>query len=447
VTIAIDDAIRSVPDRTTARGQRLPGGREGPEYEHRMGPTMQPWSIGGAATLVLALASCGASTALTPRTPTPPISGSPSATATPAPSPSPTGSLAACTAAAQPASASATAGPVVAVLTQSASAELELVDAAGDVLNETTAGQVSTADVSSPLGVGPEGAYLFNSTSGDVSLLGLSGAPAVIGRVTLTSQLDDVSFAVSPSGRCWILSDTSYDSGGDGTSRLYVSVDAAPPTLLTTLTRSASVNGSFGGGYRILRWDADGVLLGTDPTGVGGGGPFLDDEYTRATVLRLDPLTTRLSPSLCASGRFGDVAPDGTVACVTGEGSDAVIVVSPAQGSPVSIDTGIQLAGHLAFVAGSTVLSYCTSDGNPAPDGASWTEELWTVQLGNATPSPHLVMSGDNSWCESGVVAGADALAVPVGTGSGETPSIEILDLVTGQTTTIHTTGGLLGVL
>jgi hypothetical protein len=281
-----------------------------------------------------------------------------------------------------------------------------------------------------------------------VSLLGLTGAPEIIGQVTLTNQFDDVSFAVSPSGECWILSDTSYDSNGDGSSRLYVAVDGASPTLLTTLTRPATLNGGFGGGYRVLRWDPSGVLLGTDPTGVGGAGPFLNDEYTLATVVRLDPLTVTLSPPLCASGRFGDVAPDGTVACLTGEGSDAEILVTLPQGSPSSIATGIKLAGHVQFVGGSSLLTYCTSDENPAADGAGWTEELWTVDLGTSTASLTLLQSGDNSWCEDGVVAGADSLALPVGMGPGATPSVEIFDLTTGQATaTIASADTVYGVL
>ena len=416
---------------------------------------MQRWLIGGFATLVLVLASCGPGTHA-PSDTTAPMTSRPSAAATPATSPTPTpaaaGTLAACATAARPTPTSAPAGPIVAVLNQNVNPqELELVDASGDVLNQTPDSQVSPAAFGpNPLGVGPEGAYLYNSTSGEVSLLGLIGAPEVIGQVTLTNQFDDVSFAVSPSGECWILSDTSHDSNGDGTSRLYVDVDGASPALLTTLTRSAMVNGGFGGGYRVLRWDPAGVLLGTDPTGVGGAGPFLNDEYTLATVVRLDPLTVTRSPPLCASGRFGDVAPDGMVACLTGEGSDAEIVVTPPQGSPSSIDTSIQFAGHLQFVGGSSLLTYCTSDESPASDGsgAGWTEERWTVDLGTSATSPQQLMSGDGSWCEGGVVAGANSLAVPVGTGGGETPSIEILNLTSGQATaTIASADAVYGVL
>jgi hypothetical protein len=416
---------------------------------------MQHWAIGYVATLVVVLASCGAGTHA-PSATTAPTTGSPSAAATlatsPTPTPAPANTLAACATAAQPTPTSAAAGPTVAVLNQNVNPQvLELVDASGEMLNQTSVGQVSSsgADIgSNPLGVGPAGAYLYNSTSGEVSLLGLTGEPEVIGQVTLASQFDDVGFAVSPSGRCWILSDTSYDSSGDGTSRLYVAVDGASPALLTTLTRPAMVNGGFGGGYRVLSWDPSGVLLGTDPTGVGGAGPFLNDDYTLATVVRLDPLTVTLSSPLCTTGRFGDVAPDGAVACVTGEGSDAEIAVTPFQGSPSSIDTGIKLAGHVQFVDGSSLLTYCTSDENPAADGAGWTEELWTVDVGTPATSPSLVMSGDNSWCEDGVVAGADSLALPTGTGPGGTPSIEILDLTTGRATaTIASASAVCGVL
>jgi hypothetical protein len=416
---------------------------------------MQRWSIGGFATLVLVLASCGTGSHA-PSATTTPTTSSPStavtATASPTSTPAAAGTLAACATAAHPTPTSAPAGPILAVLGQNVNPQvLELVDASGEVVNQTSVGQVSSSGSaigSKPLGVGPAGAYLYNSTSGEVSLLGLTGEPENIGQVTLTDQFDDASFAVSPSGQCWILSDTSYDSAGDGSSRLYVAVDGASPTLLTTLTRPVTLNGGFGGGYRVLRWDPSGVLLGTDPTGVGGAGPFLNDGYTLATMVRLDPLTVTLSSSLCASGRFGDVAPDGTVACVTDEGSDAEIAVTPPQGSPSSIATGIKLAGHVQFVGGSSLLTYCTSDENPAADGAGWTEELWTVDLGTSATLPRQLMSGDGSWCEGGVVAGADALAVPVGTGGGETPSIEILNLTTGQATaTIASADAVYGVL
>ena len=118
------------------------------------------------------------------------------------------------------------------------------------------------------------------------------------------------------------------------------------------------------------------------------------------------------------------------------------------QSSPASIDTGIKLAGHVQFVAGSSLLTYCTSDDNAPADGAGWTEELWTDVLGTSSAPPTLLQSGDNSWCEDGVVAGADSLALPVGMGPGGTPSVEILDLTTGQTTaTIPSVDAVYGVL
>ena len=149
------------------------------------------------------------------------------------------------------------------------------------------------------------------------------------------------------------------------------------------------------------------------------------------------------------AGRFAGVAPDGTLACISGEASDAEIVLTPPGGAASSIDTGIEFAGHVEFVNGSSLLTYCTSDGNSATDGsnAGWTEELWTVALGPSVSSPKLLISGDGWWCEDGAVVGANSMVELVGVDQVGTPSMALVDLTTRKSTVIAPADTILGVL
>lgn len=300
------------------------------------------------------------------------------------------------------------------------------------------------------VGLGPSGVFLFTPSSGELALLGTGGPPQDLARITPTGSTDAFSLAEAPDGRCWILSDASFTSAGDALTKLYVGViGGGSPTLLTTLTRANLVNGAFGGGYPVLRWDSAGVLLGTGPTGVGGGGPFISESYSLAQVERLDPLSGALSPPLCASGRFGDVATDGTVACITGEGSDARIVVTGSDGVTTTLDTHAVLAGQVGFVAGSSLLTYCTSTDNPGPDGAGWTTDLLSVDLTQQPLAPRTLSSGDGP----GLNENAEAWDKLVGSVSiaelrGSAPtSLAMVDLASGRTTTLVPATGLVGVL
>jgi hypothetical protein len=412
------------------------------------------WQVSALVVAALVMTSCG----LPKQAPTSgaetsqrPASGTPAtATATAAPevsptaSPAPAGTLASCVGP-PPASASS-AGPIIAVETDSDPQEVELVDVDGDVLNQTPVVSVTT-DGFSAVGQGPDGVYLYDVDTGELALLGLTGPLQELAQFTPMNNPDGVSLAVSPSGQCWILSDTSWASDGSATSELHVGVDGQPPVLLTTLTRGTGPGGGFGGGYQVLRWDQSGVLLGTDPTSVGGAGPFLGESYSLATVVRLAPVSGAVSPSLCPNGQFGDVAADGTMACLTGQGSDARIVVTRTDGSTTTIDTGMEDAGQIGFVGGSSLLTYCTSAGW---NGDAWTTNLLVVQLGAQTPSPKTLSSGDGAgqnessypWYK--LVNGTSIVELGVESGAW---SLAMISLSTGQTTTVAPAGIVLGVL
>ena len=146
--------------------------------------------------------------------------------------------------------------------------------------------------------MGPEGVYLYTASTGELELFGPSGSPQHLAQVMPASSTT-MTVAGSPNGQCWILSDTSWASGGTGTSKTLCRLrrrhrpvaphhpDPGPRPATPPATGSCA-------------WDSVGVLLGSDPTGVGGAGPFIGDGYTLSGVVRLDPLTGTVSAPLCA---------------------------------------------------------------------------------------------------------------------------------------------------
>ncbi|HXZ99224.1 MAG TPA: hypothetical protein VEK76_02630 [Candidatus Binatia bacterium] len=416
--------------------------------------------------LALALAACGssstgpvatasASTSIVPSLVSSPAPGSPSASPT-APA---TGSaaLSACESGAPASPQFPASGPPVAVVRDQTPEQIvELVDAQGDVLNQ------ATTDVSSgpfPVGVGPDGVFLYHQDTGEMDLLGESGQPQDLG-LTAPGQGDDpaTSAAESPNGRCWILSLATWSGQGtemSATTHLYIGIRGKAPTLAATFSRANTVsNGTWGGGFQVLRWDAAGVLLGSSPTDVGGAGPFIGEDYSLANVVRYDPGTGAVSSPLCALGnaaRFADAATDGSVACVTGEGSDARITVTHTDGTQSTIDTEAPYAGQVAFVAGSSTLTFSTSFGSTEGGGA-WTDTLWTATLSAPSALPQTLRSGDQaSWDESGSapqkLIGSSSI-VELGAPSSSAPtSLVTIDLGSGKATTIGPADGILGVL
>jgi hypothetical protein len=405
----------------------------------------------GTCAVALLVSACGS-------LPTPPVRGvtAPStsspralpsgASSTPSSTVSPgvEGSLASCV---DPTLVGSSLGaPVIAI---QAAGDIQLLDLRGDRLNEADA----TNETS--VGLGPDGVYLYDSQTGQLSRLGLEGPlqPLVTIPGSPDGDLDLAGLAESPNGRCWIYSVVTWDQdSGSATTRLYVGGASTAPVLLGTYTRGNTSEGRYAGGYRVLAWTASGVLLGTDPSGVGGAGPFIGDGYSRASVVELNPVTGTLSTSsLCPSGdTFGQMSADGSVvACVSDTGSQAQITLSqPAAGTSIVIPTGATLAGHVLFTEGANALTYCTGDEQAATDGSGsgWTETLWRLSIGaGSPPTPQRLMSGEGSWCEEGAVLDAGTMVEAQMSNGASTYGT--VDLVSGQSTTIGTMDQLLGVL
>jgi hypothetical protein len=397
---------------------------------------------GGIAGLALALASCGSATQTVTPSPTALATSTPPQTATPSPSATPL-PITAC------ATAPAGGTPAAWGFAVTQGSEIEVLSTTGSVLNQTpNGGYGSTAPVE--VGVGQAGVYLYDESTGELSVLGKTGAAQDLGTLIPTggwSTTDNISLAESPSGTCWIFSVVSWDASANATTELWVGGPGiSPPSLVTTLTRPNTVNGGFAGGYQALRWDPSGVLLGSHPTDVGGAGPFIGESYSFGLVVSMDPATGQLSAPLCSSGRFADEAADGSVACISGLGSDAKIVVTKPGGATTTVDTGSSSAGQVAFVGGSSLLTYCTS----ASASSGWTESLLAVQLGGSSPSPKTLVPGSTASQLEGPFAwyklvGTTSIAEIEG--ASESTELVEVNLGTGQTTTIAPADSLLGVL
>jgi hypothetical protein len=409
---------------------------------------------GGIAGLALALAACGPATpAGTPSPTALATSSSSSSTATPAPTPTPTPTpvspLAAC--------ATAPAGGTAAAwgFAVAQGSEFEVLSTSGSVLNHaSTSGSAAPVDV----GVGQAGLYLYDESTGELSVLGKTGAAQDLGTLIPTggwSNTDSVSLAESPSGTCWIFSAVSYGGANaltgsaNSTTELWVGGPGiSPPSLVATLTRGNTTStGGSAGGYQALRWDPSGVLLGSDPTEVGGAGPFIDESYAFSVVVSMDPATGAASAPLCSSGQFADEAADGSIACITGLGSDAKIVVTKPGGATTTVDTGSASAGQVAFVGGTSAeLTYCTAAASTNPN-YYWSENLLSVQLGSP-PTPLIQgdmtggLEGPHAWFK---LLGANSIIEIQG--AGTSTNLVAVNLSTGQQTTIAPAGDILGVL
>jgi hypothetical protein len=347
-----------------------------------------------------------------------------------------------------PPSGSSSSTPLVALLSgQGAPYTVELVDLQGDVVNTTTVssqGLPDPNDLPTVLGVGEAGVYLYAPSTGKLSLLGPTGSPQLLGQIPAGNQLDQFSVAGSPNGQCWILTDASFDSQEDATTRIYGGSGGGVPVLVATLPRGASE----GGGYQVVGWATSGVLLGSDPTGIGGGpSPFgWTDGVSLSTVDELNPATGALSSPFCVKdgGSFRALAPDGTQACESQTASGARFDIQSLDGLMTPITTGVSQAGHVRFANGSSTVTYCTSDDQPTAT-AQFGETLWVAQLGGGAVSPRQLMSGDLSWCEQGAVTGPDSI-VEVG-GGGDPSSAVLVDLESGQVTPLAPADSIIGVI
>jgi hypothetical protein len=248
---------------------------------------------------------------------------------------------------------------------------------------------------------------------------------------------------VSPNGECWVLSVVTWDSQGDtATTQLYGGVFGSSPTLLATLTRS-------GGGYPPLAWDSTGVLLGSAPENVGGGGPGFElvENYRLLEVVLLNPSTGAFaSQPLCGGAQaFQALSQDGEVmACrtVAAAGrSNKGIEVGPPGGAMAAIDTSPSVVGDVAITPDDRYVTYCTEQGVPGDNNEDdYTETLWSAQLtGSGTPVS-LMTQDQGSDC-GGYSVGDDVAASLAGS------NVDLIDLATGETTTIGTADSVIGVL
>ncbi len=407
-------------------------------------------AAGGIAGLALILASCGSATQAGTPSPTALATSTPPHTATPTPTPTPT-PLAVC------ATAPAGGTPAAWGFAVTQGSEIDLLSTTGSVLNQTpNGGYGSTAPAE--VGVGQAGVYLYDESTGELSVLGKTGAAQDLGSLIPTggwSANDNISLAESPSGTCWIFSVVSYSAAdalsgsANSTTELWVGGPGiSPPSLVATLQRANTTStGGSAGGYQALRWDPSGILLGSFPTEVGGAGPFIGESYSFSVVVSMDPATGTVSAPLCSSGQFADEAADGSVACISGLGSDAKIVVTKAGGATTTVDTGAASAGEVAFVGGTSAeLTYCTAATANSPN-YYWTENLLSVQLGS---SPTTLIQADTTGGLEGPYAwfkllGASSIVEIQG--SSASAALTQVNLSTGVQTRIAAADAILGVL
>jgi hypothetical protein len=322
----------------------------------------RPGVTAGAAMLTALVCACGPS----------PV---PTATSTPSPSPA--------------------ARHLIAIdhrTTSPAQDIIELVDLGGHVVASHAITETSAPPPSHWFGYGPRGVYVVDA-SGSVSVLGADGAFRAEGSIPVSVDQQVIGIAGSPDGTHWIAAVVAYQPDLSATTTIYDGTGVAPPRVVATLTRASQDPGPqrrFLGGYGVLRWDARGVLLGSRPTGVGGNGPYIDEGYGLATVVRLDPATGAVSAPLTTDCRFEDAAPDGTVACVAG--SD--VRIRRTDGTASTIHTGARWLGHVAFMGTSSKLTYATAAYTDANE-TTWTHTLHGVSLsGTTSPQPTVIASG-----------------------------------------------------
>ena len=314
----------------------------------------------------------------------------------------------------------------------------------GDVLNS-----LSGVESSSVIGSSQAGVYLWNRTTGALEELGLTGPPQNLGTTNTGSEsgLPEASSpVVSPNGECWVLSMVTGDSqGGTATTQVYGGVFGNSPTLLATMTRADAI-----GGYPPLAWGSTGVLLGSGPDNVGGGGPGFEldgGQYRFWQVVLVNPSTGAFSSQpLCAgAGDFQALSQDGELIACRTVASSGGIEVGPPGGTMDAIEAGATVVGAVAFSPDDAFVTYCTL-GSVSSDGQDWAETLWSAPAkGSGTPVS-LVTQDQWSGC-GGYALGNDFAAVLAGVNGASSAPVDVIDLRTGETTTIGTADSVVGVL
>jgi hypothetical protein len=337
---------------------------------------------------------------------------------------------------------------------------VEIIDLSGRVVASSDLGHNGVIAGATVAGVGSRGVYI-REAGGTLSRLQVDGTLHPLGALPGQPSDDVAGLAESPDGSRWaysVVSFSSSDGNVTATSRIYIGAEGASPVLAATLTRPNLASG-FGGGYRVMRWDPAGLLLGTDPTGVGGLGPFIGEGYARASVVRMDPLTATLSSPLAPSGcQFGDVAGDGSVACSTRSGIQVIRPDGTSAASTLNVTTpaGADFpvrAGGLAFLGGSTSLLYLVDtpgagNGDPAVSGG-WTDTVYTAHVaGSVIAGDQVVATGNNvneagnEWAD---VIDAGRLAVIDGPDAGS--NAVVVTLSTGATRNLGPAEAIYGVV
>jgi hypothetical protein len=269
---------------------------------------------------------------------------------------------------------------------------------------------------------------------------GVHGSLSDVG--TLPKDLDvnasAPSLAIAPSGNCWLLAISALGAFDTGTTltRVYGGAIGSAGELLETIPSPG------GSGLALLRWDPLGALL---DTWYEGGAP---PDFTG--VLAFDP-TTGVLASLCGGGGFGDRAPDGTLACLAGgNGGSEDLDITPPHGTGTVIATGAPFADQVAFVGGSSLLTFC-SDATPAQQGQSPGPDTLKVVPVTEGATPTSLQTGDwadheSGWAFDKVVGSGEILELRF-TPDKTAADVVLVNVHSGATTTIAHNAGLYGAI
>jgi hypothetical protein len=373
-----------------------------------------------AWALILGLSGCGQSP------PSPPNAPSASAQSLPAAAPTPT-----------------VAAPYLAFRdAQPPTETIRILDLSGHLQSETKTSTPGAAEVA---GAGHRGVYLLSGT-GRLSVLAPDGTVTELATIPGATSTAATRVVESPDGSEWAASVVRFatDVSATATTDVYVGGASGTPRHLRTLTRANIVGNQPAGGYAALRWYSGGLLLGSDPTNVGGAGPFISEDYERAVVVVMDPATGRVAQPLPCPPY--DVAGDGSAVCLDAAG----LSIKGPGGTSTSIPVGTaERVGDVAFVGGSHRLVYFSASADQTTWGPSgWTDSVHVVTVSGSHLDDHVVATGaawdevDSAW--SWVV---DSTTIAFVTGPRDNPTAVLLDVTTGATTPLGRATGMIGVI
>jgi hypothetical protein len=318
---------------------------------------------------------------------------------------------------------------------------VEIVSTDGAVVASVAAPNGSGTRV---VGTGAHGVYMLDAAH-VLKRLAPNGDLTTLGPVSVTDNSEVAGLAESPDGGQWIYSVATYANDLSATSRIYVGSPGRAPRLVATLTRPNQIDEDLASGYEVLRWDRQGVLLGTAPTNVGGVAPFIGDGYELSIVVRMDLASGALSAPLAPHGcRFGDIAADGTVACADRAARDIRLIGK--DGSIQHIRTGAEFFGGIGFLPGTTSLAFLTT---LPPGDYPWTDALHVYDPAARSRTPRTVVEGvdPGTEYEHGFDAVVDADTIAVIMGPASNPKLSLVKLSTGVVSRLSPATYLLGVL